>query len=115
MNDVGPGAGSNTPSQATPGPPDQVGGLRVTGGNQRIDASWSAPNGNGEPVQRYEWQWDCRCGAIGRRLHDGPVGVVDRHGRLGAVLGARARRERRRVGSVERLGGRHHRPAASAR
>ena len=53
VNSVGPGAGSNVVQARTPGEPAQVGGLSVSGGRNRIDASWSAPNDNGKPITHY--------------------------------------------------------------
>lgn len=58
VNDVSPGPGSNTVSATTPGPPDQVGGLAVSGGRRQISASWSAPAANGKPITRYEVELD---------------------------------------------------------
>ncbi len=56
VNDVGPGAGGNTVSAKTPGPPDQVGGLAVSGGKNQVTATWSAPNNNGKPIDHYDLQ-----------------------------------------------------------
>ena len=54
VNDVGVGPGCSPTVQArTPGEPNQVGGLSVSGGDRRISASWSAPNDNGKPIQHY--------------------------------------------------------------
>jgi hypothetical protein len=58
VNDVGAGAASNTAAAKTPGPPDQVGGLAVSGGDQQVTATWSAPNNNGKPIDHYDLQLD---------------------------------------------------------
>jgi hypothetical protein len=67
VNDVGTGPGGNTVNARTPGPPNQVGGLDVAGGDRRITATWSAPNDNGKPITHYRV--------------DGPGGVVQETGR----------------------------------
>jgi large repetitive protein len=54
VNDVGTGPGGNTVSAKTPGPPNQVGGLQVSGGDRTVLATWSAPNDNGKPIDHYE-------------------------------------------------------------
>lgn len=55
VNDVGTGPGGNTVSARTPGEPAQVGGLSVaSGGRTQINSSWSRPNDNGKPIERYE-------------------------------------------------------------
>jgi large repetitive protein len=56
VNDVGAGAGGNTASAKTPGPPAQVGGLAVSGGKNQVTATWSAPNSNGKPIGHYDLQ-----------------------------------------------------------
>jgi hypothetical protein len=56
VNDIGAGGGSNTVSARTPGPPNQVGGLDVAGGDHQVRATWSTPNDNGKPITGYEVQ-----------------------------------------------------------
>ncbi len=58
VNDVGPGAAANAVSATTPGPPSQVGGLSLSRGDARIDASWSAPAENGKPITYYHLDID---------------------------------------------------------
>lgn len=59
VNDVGAGPASSSITARTPGAPGQVGGLSVGAPSRgTIRATWSAPNDNGKPIQRYEVQRD---------------------------------------------------------
>ncbi len=55
VNEIGPGAGGNTVSAKTPGPPNQVGGVSAAPRQRgQLIFNWSAPADNGKPIQNYE-------------------------------------------------------------
>jgi large repetitive protein len=58
VNDVNPGAPSNTVGARTPGEPGQVGGLSLNPGDAQISATWSAPPDNGKPITSYHLDID---------------------------------------------------------
>ena len=64
VNDVATGPGGNTVNARTPGAPAPVGGVALDADNARVDATWSAPGDNGNPITGYDV--DISPGAIRR-------------------------------------------------